>query len=128
VSEHRLHLTDGPLTMTDSRGVLIRRDTTGEPFTLKLEPGDNAAGIAGQLTPEIRQMMSGESVPAPSRDLLASSTIRKSGVWYREIRPAGEGAPHNPRWPWRACAVGSDRQGAALREATCKPSKVDLLA
>ncbi len=48
------------LTMTDSKGVAIRRHTNGDYFTHKLAPDDNPRLIAGRLTKTIRTMIHGE--------------------------------------------------------------------
>jgi hypothetical protein len=50
----------GVLTMVQPDGSPVRNPTNGERFTHKLRDGDNAPGIAGQLTLEIRQALLGK--------------------------------------------------------------------
>jgi hypothetical protein len=49
-------------------------------FTCKIKPGDNAVGIAGQLTLEIRQMMRGENGPGAVKGFGRQLDYPKSGI------------------------------------------------
>ena len=46
----------------------------------KLKPGDNAVGIAGQMTLEIRQMMRGENAPGAVKGFSRQLDYPKSGL------------------------------------------------
>jgi len=50
------------LTMTDSTGKVIRRRSNGEPYTHKLEPGEDPRRVAGRLTKRIREMLHGDDL------------------------------------------------------------------
>jgi hypothetical protein len=52
------------LTMVQPNGSPVRNPISGEMFTHKLRDGDNAPGIAGQLTLEIRQALLGKGTVA----------------------------------------------------------------
>jgi hypothetical protein len=55
-------LTDGVLTMTDSKGAAVR-DRSGEKYLRKIEPGEDARAIASRLTIEIYRMLRGGTAP-----------------------------------------------------------------
>lgn len=54
-------LADGLLTMTDSKGAVVRVMHTGEKYSQKIKPGDDAKAIATRLTLKIRRAISGQS-------------------------------------------------------------------
>src|SRR5262249_42615874 len=54
VAEGCYILEGGVLTLTNRRGDPVR-DTEGQSYTQKLEPGDNAKQIAGLLTKKFRK-------------------------------------------------------------------------
>jgi hypothetical protein len=74
VTEGAYIVDDGVLTMTQPDGSPVRNP---ERFTHKLRDGDNAPGIAGQLTLEIRQALLGKGTVAGFNRQLA---YPKSGV------------------------------------------------
>jgi hypothetical protein len=54
-------LADGVLTMTDSKGVPVRRTDSGEKYTHKVKEGEDDRAIASRLTKEIYHMLRGET-------------------------------------------------------------------
>jgi hypothetical protein len=54
-------LADGVLTMTDSKGAAVRERQSGETYTHKMQPGEDAEVIAKRLTLEIYRMLRGET-------------------------------------------------------------------
>jgi len=60
VAEGCYILEGGVLTLTNRRGDPVR-DTEGQSYTQKLEPGDNAKQIAGLLTKKFRKVRRGNN-------------------------------------------------------------------
>ena len=54
-------LADGVLTMTDSKGVPVRKTQSGDKYIHKMKDGDDARAIASRLTLEIYHMLRGET-------------------------------------------------------------------
>ena len=54
-------LADDVLTMTNPKGVPVRRPITGEKIQRKIAEGDDPKAIASRLTKDIRLMLHGET-------------------------------------------------------------------
>ena len=55
-------VSDGVVTMTDLKGIPAA-DDTGKVYSHKLEPGENANQVAGELTVKLRKALRGKNAP-----------------------------------------------------------------
>jgi hypothetical protein len=73
-------VADDVLTMTDKKGVPVRDLTSGEKFTRKLKPGEDAGQVASRLTMEVYQMLRGENGPGAVKGFGRQLDYPKSGI------------------------------------------------
>jgi hypothetical protein len=72
-------LADDMLTMTDSKGVPVRRTDSGEKIVHKMKEGDDDRRIASRLTLETYHMLRGETA-ATATGFGRAINYPKSGV------------------------------------------------